>query len=51
MTVAFDFQVIIGDNIKIWSDVEGSDRIAAKFIDVQLPTRPFFTSDDIHSRR
>ena len=37
MTVDCDFQVIIGDNIKIRSDLESCDKITAKFIDVQLP--------------
>ena len=37
ITVACDFQVIVGDNIKIRSDLESCDKIPAKFIDVQLP--------------
>ena len=37
ITVARDFQVIVGDNIKIKSDLKSCDKIPAKLIDVQLP--------------
>ena len=37
LTVECDYQVIVGDNIKIRSDLGSCDKIPAKFIDVQLP--------------